>query len=197
MLRATRVARPLRPSQLVQFVKSARQTTIGPHLAVMLHAAAHPDKEALVEYRAPDSGGARRMTWGEFDATINRLAHALVRRGVGAGRVGVMLPNGCEYLVALQALARLGATAVQIGYRSKASEIAYILDNSDPRRDDRPRELHRGHARRAGQTQKGGPMIVVAGDGSRRRRSDGLGPRPRGGVTGRSAADQGRRWWRR
>ena len=43
-----------------------------------------------------------------------------------------MLPNGIEYLIAQQALARLGATAVQIGYRLKAGEIAYILDNSEP-----------------------------------------------------------------
>src|SRR6185295_5301914 len=125
VLRATQVARPMRPSQLVQFVKGARQTPLGPHLAVMFHAAAHPDKEALVEY---GERGVKRLTWGEFDATINRLAHALVTRGVkGGGRVGLMLPNGTEYLVAQQALARLGATAVQIGYRLKPSEIAYIL----------------------------------------------------------------------
>ena len=30
------------------------------------------------------------------------------------------------------ALARLGATAVQIGYRSKPGEIAYILSNAEP-----------------------------------------------------------------
>ena len=43
-----------------------------------------------------------------------------------------MLPNCTEYLVAQQALARLGATAVQIGYRLKPAEIAYILENSEP-----------------------------------------------------------------
>jgi len=130
VVRATGIVAPIRPRRLAQFVKGARQTRLGPHLAVMFHAAAHPDKEALVEYGAH---GVRRFTWGEFDATINRLAHAFVARGVrGGGRVALMLPNGSEYLIAQQALARLGATAVQIGYRSKPAEIAYMLANSEP-----------------------------------------------------------------
>src|SRR5689334_5385041 len=130
VLRSTGVATPIRPSRFVQFVKGARQTPVGPHLAVMYHAAAHPDKEALVEY---GERGVRRLTWGELDATINRLAHALVERGVrGGARIALMLPNCIEYLIAQQALARLGATAVQIGYRSKAGEIAYILQNAEP-----------------------------------------------------------------
>ena len=55
----------------------------------------------------------------------------------GGGRVALMLPNGIEYLIAQQALARLGATAVQIGYRLKPGEIAYILGNARAGRDDR------------------------------------------------------------
>ena len=43
-----------------------------------------------------------------------------------------MLPNGIEYLIAQQALARLGGLAVQIGYRLKPGEIAYILGNAEP-----------------------------------------------------------------
>ncbi|HEV7559027.1 MAG TPA: hypothetical protein VGO00_26320, partial [Kofleriaceae bacterium] len=75
VVRETKVVRPIRPSSLAQFIRAARQTRRGPHLAVMFHAAAHPDREALVEY---GELGVRRMTWGELDATINRLAHALV-----------------------------------------------------------------------------------------------------------------------
>jgi fatty-acyl-CoA synthase len=130
VLRKSGVAAPVRPTRLAQFVRGARQTKPGPHLAIMFHAASHPDKEAIVEY---GDHGVRRLTWGEFDATINRLAHALVARGVGGGgRVALMLPNGIEYLVAQQALARIGGTAVQIGYRSKPGEIAYILENAQP-----------------------------------------------------------------
>ena len=130
VLRATKVAAPLRPTSLAHFLKAARQVKRGPHLAVMFHAAAHPEREAVVEY---GEHGVTRMTWGELDATINRLCNALHTRGVTGGkRVAIMLPNSREYLIAQQALARLGATAVQIGYRLKASEVAYILENSQP-----------------------------------------------------------------
>ena len=163
VVRQTHALSPVRPGRFVHFVKEARQTPIGPHLALMFHAAAHPDKEALVEY---GEHGVRRLTWGELDATINRLAHALLARGVTAGsRVALMLPNGRAYLIAQHALARLGATAVQIGYRLKAAEIAYILGHAEPRATI----VHADYlpAMRAARAQLGatGPVIAVGGDG--------------------------------
>ena len=159
-VRSTHVAQAVRPSAIAEFVRGARRVPLGPHLAVMFHAAAHPDREALVEY---DPTGVRRMTWGELDATINRLANALVARGAGGGaRVALMLPNGSEYLIAQQALARIGATAVQIGYRLKAAEIAYILNNAEPRAT----LVHAAYLgamtdARAQAGDRGGPLIVV------------------------------------
>ena len=121
---------PVRPGRFIEFVRAAGKLRPGPHLTVMFHAAAHPDKEAVVEYGA---AFVKRMTWGELDATINRVANALLARGVaGGGRVALMLPNGSEYLIAHQALARIGATAVQIGYHLKPAEIAHILSNAEP-----------------------------------------------------------------
>ncbi len=162
VLRASKVVQPIRPSGLAHFVRGARQTRPGPHLAVMFHAAAHPDREAIVEYGAH---GVRRLSWGELDATINRLAHALVARGVhGGSRIALMLPNGVEYLIAQQALARLGATAVQIGYRLKAGEIAYILENAQPTativHHDYIAAMVEARTHAGG---KGGPMLVVGG----------------------------------
>ncbi len=162
MLRSTQLLRPVRPAAIAQFVKTVRKTKLGPHVAVLFHAAAHPDREALVEYT--DDPTPRRMTWGELDATINRLCNALVSRGIGGGaRVALMLPNGSEYLIAQQALARLGAVAVQIGYRLKAGEIAYILGNSKPaatlvHADFLP-------AMRAARDTTRTPMIVIEGEG--------------------------------
>jgi fatty-acyl-CoA synthase len=158
-LRQTNVVELVRPTQLAQFLRGAIRVPFGPHLAVMYHAAAHPDREALVEYTGD---GARRMTWGELDATINRLANALFARGVaGGGRVALMLPNGGEYLIAQQAIARLGATAVQIGYRLKPGEVAYILGNAEPRATI----VHADHlaamAQARAQVGEAGPMIVV------------------------------------
>lgn len=161
VLRKIGVASPVRPSRLIEFVKSARQTKPGPHLAPMFHAAAHPEKEALVEY---GERGVRRLTWGELDATINRLAHALVARGVrGGSRIALMLPNCIEYLIAQQALARLGATAVQIGYRSKPNEIAYILENAEPVATIVHADYASAMEEARVQTKRGGPQIVVGG----------------------------------
>ena len=162
-LRATEVIEPIRLARLVQLVRAARHTKLGPHLAVMFHAAAHPDKEAIVDEGEPGTV-PRRLTWGQLDASINRLAHALVARGAGAGsRVAVMLPNGSEYLIAQQALARLGATAVQIGYRLKAAEIGYILDNASPAATVVLADYLPAMRDARTATGKGGPMLAVGG----------------------------------
>ncbi len=159
VIRASKVAAPIRPSSLMQFVRGARQTKPGPHLAVMFHAAAHPEKEAIVEY---GEHGVRRLSWGEFDSTINRLAHSLVARGVtGGSRVALMLPNSTEYLIAQQALSRLGGTAVQIGYRLKPGEIAYILENSQPVATVVHADYLGAMIEARASSGKGGPMIVV------------------------------------
>jgi fatty-acyl-CoA synthase len=161
VIRSTGLAQPVRPSRLIEFAKAARQTKPGPHLAPMFHAAAHPDKEALVEY---GERGVRRLTWGELDATINRLGHALVARGVkGGSRIALMLPNCIEYLIAQQALARIGATAVQIGYRSKPGEIAYILENAQPVATIIHADYAAAMTEARAQTKQGGPQIVVGG----------------------------------
>jgi fatty-acyl-CoA synthase len=129
-LRSTGSLELARPAQLVEFLRGAVKVPLGPHLAVMYQAAAHPDREALIEYTGT---GVRRMTWGELAANTNRLANALHARGIAGGsRVALMLPNGGEYLLAQHALGLLGATAVQIGYRLKAGEIAHILSNAEP-----------------------------------------------------------------
>jgi len=158
-VRSAKVVRPVRPARLVKFARGAGKLGLGVHLAVMFHAAAQPDKEALVEYGPT---GVKRLTWSELDATINRLANALRARGVIRGsRVALMLPNGHEYLIAQHTLARLGATAVQIGYRLKAGEIAYILANAEPA----VTLVHADHldamTRARAQAGQRGPMIVI------------------------------------
>jgi fatty-acyl-CoA synthase len=158
-LRSTGAAQAVRPARFAKFVRGAHRTRPGLHLAVMLHAANHPDREALIEYGAD---GVRRMTWGELDATINRLGNALAARGVTAGgRVALMLPNGAEFLIAHQALARLGAIAVQIGYRLKAGEIAHILDNAEPGATVVHADYLAAMTEARRQIGRTGPMLVV------------------------------------
>jgi len=163
-LRASGAVGFVRPSRFVGFLRGAGRVPFGPHLAVMYHAAAQPDREALVEYGA---GPVRRMTWSEIDATINRLGNALLARGVGGkSRVAVMLPNGSEYLIAQLALARIGATAVQIGYRLKAGEIAYILRNAEPQAALVHSEYLAVLTDARSQAGQSGPMIVVGRQGA-------------------------------
>ncbi|HSK01201.1 MAG TPA: AMP-binding protein [Kofleriaceae bacterium] len=163
VLRASGVIRPVGPTALARFVQTARRTRRGPHLAPMFHAAARPDGEALVEYGAH---GVRRLTWGELDEAINRLANALAARGAqGGSRVALMLPNGCEYLIAQQALARIGATAVQIGYRLKPPEIAYILSNAEPTATLVHADYLGAMAAARAEAGRGGPLIVTGGAG--------------------------------
>ncbi len=127
VLAGTRVLSQLRPGGVARFARSLRGAALGPHVVTMLHAHTRPDQDCIVD-------GARRLSWSEVDATVNQLAHALVARDVRVGDgVALMLPNGADYLLAQQALMRVGAVAVQIGSRLKAGEVAYILGNAEPR----------------------------------------------------------------
>jgi long-chain acyl-CoA synthetase len=91
------------------------------------HARAFPAKPALIV------GGAVR-TYGELDARVNRLTHALRRAGVCAGdAVGAALHNGFEWYELLNAAGKLGAQLVPIGYRLKGPEIAYLAADSGAR----------------------------------------------------------------
>jgi len=116
----------LSPAGIYRFTQAARGMKPGPHLGLLLHAINKPEKVALIE-------GGRRIRFGDLNAEINQLAHALVGVGVKPGdRVALMLPNCAEHVIAQQTMLRLGTTAVQVGYRLKAAEIAYILQNAKP-----------------------------------------------------------------
>src|SRR5262249_25900962 len=70
----------------------------------------------------------------ELDARVNRLAHALRRAGVGVGgTVGAALHNGFEWYELLNAVGKLGAQLVPIGYRLQGPEIAYMMADSGAR----------------------------------------------------------------
>ncbi len=89
--------------------------------------ARRPEAEALV-------GPGTRMTYGELDRQVERLAAGLHRLGLAAGdRVGVLLGNRPEFVIAILASLRLGAIAVPIGTRLAASEIRYILEHCGAR----------------------------------------------------------------
>jgi len=83
------------------------------------------DREAVV-------CGERRLTYDELEERANRLAHALVDRGVEPGQhVGVYLRNGAEYLEAMLAAYKVRAVPININYRYVEDELRYLFDNAD------------------------------------------------------------------
>jgi len=88
-------------------------------------AAAEPDRPALVD-------GDERLSYGQLEARINRLAHLLADRGVQHGdRVSVLLRNRPEVFVAWNAIGRLGGIPVPVSYRFTAPEIQYVVSDSN------------------------------------------------------------------
>jgi acyl-CoA synthetase (AMP-forming)/AMP-acid ligase II len=84
-----------------------------------------PGREALV-------CGERRLTFGEAEERINRLAHHLRSRGIGPGdHVALYLYNGVEYLEAMLAAFKLRAVPVNVNYRYVEEELRYLLDDAD------------------------------------------------------------------
>src|SRR5579875_2095858 len=75
--------------------------------------------------------GERVVTWREFEERAARLAGALASFGVGPnGRVAIDLYNGIEYLETVFAAFKLRAVPINVNYRYRERELAYILEDS-------------------------------------------------------------------
>jgi long-chain acyl-CoA synthetase len=83
-----------------------------------------PDREAIVD-------GDERLTFRDLYQRSNRLAHALLKRGIGkGGRVGIIERNCHQYLEFCFAAAKIGAIAVPINFRLSEKEIRFILGDA-------------------------------------------------------------------
>jgi len=73
-----------------------------------------------------------RMTYADVYRESGRMALGLRRAGVGKGtRVGILLPNGPLWIVALAAVARAGGIAVGISTFLKGPELVHVLRHAD------------------------------------------------------------------
>src|SRR6476646_4664883 len=87
-------------------------------------AASDPGKSALI-------WGDRRISYGELDARVNRLARVLGARGVGPDTpAATVLGNRPEWVEVALATARLGARLVPASWRSTTDELEYLLTDS-------------------------------------------------------------------
>lgn len=76
--------------------------------------------------------GDRVITYAELESESNRLAHFLGSRGIGTGdHVGLYAKNSIEHVVALLAILKVRAVAINVNYRYVAGELEYLVDNAD------------------------------------------------------------------
>jgi fatty-acyl-CoA synthase len=99
-------------------------------------AADDPGRPALIQAGATDARDPvapelRRLSYAEADALADRLAMALVRRGVGRGSaVLILVKNRIEFFLLGLAANRAGAAAVTVSWRSTVPELAYLAAHS-------------------------------------------------------------------
>jgi acyl-CoA synthetase (AMP-forming)/AMP-acid ligase II len=93
----------------------------------------------LLRARVAERGTARllvcdgeTLTYEEADARSAELARSLIAQGAGKGtHVGVLHPNGPEFVVSWLAAARIGAVTLPFSTFSTATELAGLLAGSD------------------------------------------------------------------
>ncbi len=93
----------------------------------------YPDDIALIELH-PGKNLRKTITWREFDGRSNRVANALIARGINKGdKVIHLMMNSIDWLVAYFGIIRTGAWAVPLNFRFTANEIKYCADIAEAR----------------------------------------------------------------
>src|ERR1043166_6333661 len=89
---------------------------------ILWRARMQPDVAALIEQE-------KTITYGELADRVLRTANHLAKLGVARGdQVGLCLKDDSQHVVALLAVAYMGAAAVQIDVRSRPTERARVVD---------------------------------------------------------------------
>ena len=87
-----------------------------------------PARPALV-----DVPSGRRMSFGELDERVRKLANALLGAGLEKGeRVAVLAKNSIEYFEIYYACARVGLIAQPLNWRLGTEELTRILEDGEP-----------------------------------------------------------------
>ena len=85
------------------------------------------EKTAIVD-------GDRRVSYAAFDADVDRLANALLARGLHAGdRVATFCSNSYACAVAIYAIQRAGLVWLPVNHNLRPDDVDYILGHAEPR----------------------------------------------------------------
>ena len=85
------------------------------------HGRAQPDAEALVFESA-------RLSWGQFDASVNRIANGLIALGIGRNdKVAILAATSAEYFCTFFGIIRAGACAVPLSGMASAESLKLMI----------------------------------------------------------------------
>lgn len=74
----------------------------------------------------------QRLTYGEAAAQSARLARGMLASGISKGsRIGLLMPNSPDFVIAWLAAARIGAVIIPINTFYKPKELAFVLRHAD------------------------------------------------------------------
>ncbi len=134
LLRAA-LAEPDRPISAIDVVTDEERAVLLPEVGAGPAGRRTGGLPALFEARAvaaPDAvavvAGPEQLTYGELNASANRLAHALIAQGVGPGStVAVLLERSAGLVVALLAIVKAGAAYVPLDPRFPSARVDLIM----------------------------------------------------------------------
>jgi len=93
----------------------------------------YPHDTALVE-RVPSKNLRKEITWKQFDERVNRLANALIARGVGkSDRVLHWMMNSINWLEVYFGIIRTGAIVAPLNFRFTEKDFKYCVDVAEPK----------------------------------------------------------------
>jgi amino acid adenylation domain-containing protein/non-ribosomal peptide synthase protein (TIGR01720 family) len=137
-LLAELVAKPQAPlAELTLLADDERQQMVGDWAQVTTQYR-HTPVQHLIEaqvQRTPQAPallfGGQQLNYGELNRRANRLAHALIERGVGPDTlVGIAVERSFEMVVGLLAILKAGGAYVPLDPEYPEDRLAYMLDDS-------------------------------------------------------------------
>src|SRR5262245_61573723 len=115
-----------------KLTSNSKMGRIAPMTAGLMH---HGLEQAAARFGSRDAlwAGDERWSFEDLDGLSNAFARHLLSQGVGSGdRVAVMLTNRPEFIVAVNAVSKLGAAAVLLSPAWKALEVGHAVELTGP-----------------------------------------------------------------